>query len=131
MVTSSPLVLCPQVAQLPRHPRLGAEGQAGCARGARQPPDEPLRVLHGEEPQGGGFRLCPQHPGRCRPLQHPGGCQPQLGLALLSLPFPYPQPHGIGAGGTSPVRPCPPERVLAAPEAFRGSRCGRGCAGKG
>jgi len=79
----------PQVPQLPRHPGLSAEGQTGHPRGSRQPPDEPLRLLHGEEPQGGGFRLPPpQHPGRCRPLQHPGGCLPAAGscFPLLSLP---------------------------------------------
>lgn len=84
-----------------------------------------------KNPKGEVFGYAPSTQAGVAPFNILVGANPSSGLALLSLPFPYPQPHGIGAGGTSPVRPCPPERVLAAPEAFRGSRCGRGCAGKG
>lgn len=82
-------ILCLQVSQLPCYPRFSAEGQTGHPRASCEPPDEPLRVLHGEEPQGGSFWLpTRQHPGRCCPLQHPGGCHPALGFAFLFSPFP-------------------------------------------
>lgn len=84
-----------------------------------------------KNPKGEVFGYAPSTQAGVAPFNILVGANPGSGLALLSLPFPYPQPRGIGAGSTSPVQPCPPGRVLGAPEAFGGSRCGRGHVGKG
>lgn len=84
-----------------------------------------------KNPKGEVFGYAPSTQAGVAPFNILVGANPASGLTLLSLPFSYPQPRGIGAGGTSPVWPCPPGRVLGAPGAFGGSRCGRGRVGKG